>query len=395
MTKRVKAEEDAISLMSTSNGLAATAQILGAIVKHNIGSVVLPQPEDNTTPSILYDVLEQQRARYEQTRYPEGDDDLVHVTLTTKNDTGTLHDVEMIDITESNTIEWNTAELTPNSNRSARLVNEVPAIIPTRARGTLAITNTVQALELRDGTNRTICTPYQCRPNWAISQNRPVFDSDQELIQANRLFSAPHAHQSIFWQHPVRYLPASDEKNLCRTLIIDFLPLDTTMKDVLALIRGGALESIQLFGPIGFVTDFKTARVVFHYELPADDMLLYWQKNGLTVRDQPIRVLQIGYTYPKNRQLDEDVFIRCYTRILLVDNIGDRVIQRLPVYLQRQVAMEFIIEIGQTDDGITMVEFTSVREAAKAMRAMQTEEMFHGAVFDFEDDYCEEGSYAY
>ena len=57
--------------------------------------------------------------------------------------------------------------------------------------------------------------------------------------------------------------------------------------------------------------------------------------------------------------------------------------------------MGFVIEIGQADDGITMIEFTSVVEAAKAMRAMQAEEMFHGAVFDFEDDYCQEGSYLY
>jgi hypothetical protein len=298
-TKRAKAEEEINSLLRTNSSLASTAQMLGAIVKHNIN--------------------------------------------------------------------------TPNKTLAGA-------------------TGEFQSLDLQNVTN--ICTPYQCRPKWAILQNRPLFDDDEELARARRLHGGQQQH-STFWQHPVRYMPASDEKNLCRTLIIDFLPLDTTMKDVLALIRGGALESIQLFEPIGIATDFKTARVVFHYEIPACDMYAYWQKYGLTLRNQSIRVLQLGYTYPKNCQLDEDVFIRCYTRILLIDNINDRVIQRLPAYLDRQIKIGSIIEIGQADDGVTMIEFTSVREAAKAMRAMQTEEMFHGAVFDFEDDYCQEGTYAY
>ena len=360
VAKRAKAEEDRMALLKTNNSLVSTAQMLGAIVKHNIKT-----PETATVPShsILYDVLEHQRAEYQRTGYPEGEEgeDTVDVTPASTTDPEVTHDDKVTDH----------AEL---------------ASSPIRGNDTLKDTTNIP--------RRTIAVPYQCRPNWSVSQNRPIFDSDQELARASQQSSGPQMRQSVFWQHPVRYLPASDEKNLCRTLIIDFLPLGTTLKDVLALIRGGALESIQLLEPIGHVTDFKTARVVFHYELPADDMLLHWQKYGLTVRGQPIRVLQLGYSYPKNRQLDEDVFIRCYTRILLIDNISDRVIQRLPAYLDQQMKMGFIVEIGQTDDGITMVEFTSVAEAAKAMRAMQTEEIFYGAVFEFEDDYCEQGSYA-
>jgi hypothetical protein len=328
----------------------------------------------HTIQSILHDVLEHQKAHHQQTRCPdESQEDLSHITPNLNSNPGGLHDTEVSDAFE------------PGLKRS-------PA-----ARGNDTPTGNnvaLESLDLQSASNRTICMPYHCRPNWAILQNKPLFDDEHELARARRL-QASHQQHATFWQHPVRYLPASDEKNLCRTLIIDFLPLDTTLKDVLSLIRGGALESIQLFEPIGNVTDFKTARVVFHYEIPACDMYAYWQKYGLTLRGQPIRVLQLGYTYPKNRQLDEDVFTRCYTRILLIDNLNDQVMQRLPAYLNRQVKMGFIIEIGQADGGITMVEFTSVGEAAKAMRAMQTEEMFQGAVFDFDEDYCQEGSYAY
>jgi hypothetical protein len=346
----------------------------------------------HSTPLILYDVLEQQRAPYQLAGYPT---DSAEDHTKTKPTLGTnLGDHQHIEISES-------VKSTPKVSQRVSLADDSATggkdkSSPTRENHSLAgTTATLQSLpDFRDVMNRTVCMPYQCRPKWAISQNRPLFDDDQELARAQRLHGGLQRYQALFWQHPVRYLPASDEKNLCRTLIIDFLPVNTTVKDVLGLIRGGALESIQLFPPVGLVTDFMTARVVFHYELPADDMYIYWQKYGFTVRGQPIRVLQLEYTYPKSRQLDEDVFIRCYTRILLIENINDRVIQRLPAYLNRQINMGFIVEIGQADDGITIIEFTSVMEAAKAMRAMQTEEMFHGAIFDFEDDYCEEGSYA-
>ena len=345
----------------------------------------------HTTQSILYDVLEHQNAHYQRARYPdESQEDLAHATPILSNESGGLHDIEM----------RNDFELTRKRSQKARTLSGNVEHRPiatgaARENDILAGDNVaLKSLDLQDATNRTICMPYHCRPKWAILQNKPLFDDEDELARARRLHGGRQQY-TIFWQHPVRYLPASNEKNLCRTLIIDFLPLDTTLKDVLGLIRGGALESIQLFEPIGSVTDFKTARVVFHYEIPACDMYAYWQKHGLTLRGQPIRVLQLGYTYPKNRQLDEDVFTRCYTRILLIDNVNDRVIRQLPAYLNNQVKMGFVIEIGKADDGITMIEFTSVDEAAKAMRAMQTEEMFQGVVFDFDDDYCQEGSYAY
>jgi hypothetical protein len=345
----------------------------------------------HTIQSILHDVLEHQKAHHQQTRCPyESQEDLSYITPNLNSNPGGLHDTEVSDAFE------------PGLKRSpaARTVSDGVERIPvatgaTRGNDTPTGNNVaLESLDLQSASNRTICMPYHCRPNWAILQNKPLFDNEHELARARRLQAGRQQH-ATFWQHPVRYLPTGDEKNLCRTLIIDFLPLDTTLKDVLGLIRGGALESIQLFEPIGNVTDFKTARVVFHYEIPACDMYAYWQKYGLTLRGQSIRVLQLGYTYPKNRQLDEDVFTRCYTRILLIDNLNDRVIQRLPAYLNKQVKMGFVVEIGQADDGITMVEFTSVGEAAKAMRAMQTEEMFQGAVFDFDEDYCQEGSYAY
>ena len=51
--------------------------------------------------------------------------------------------------------------------------------------------------------------------------------------------------------------------------MIDFIPFGTPYADLLAEIRGGTIESIQMYGPIGCSTDFVTARVVFTHELGA------------------------------------------------------------------------------------------------------------------------------
>ena len=51
--------------------------------------------------------------------------------------------------------------------------------------------------------------------------------------------------------------------------MIDFIPYGTPYSDVLAEIRGGPIESVQMYGPIGCATDFVTARVVFTHELGA------------------------------------------------------------------------------------------------------------------------------
>lgn len=64
-------------------------------------------------------------------------------------------------------------------------------------------------------------------------------------------------------------VPKVTAPNIYRTVMIDFIPIGAKYSDILAHIRGGALESIQLYGPVGSATNFVTARVVFTHELGA------------------------------------------------------------------------------------------------------------------------------
>ena len=234
---------------------------------------------------------------------------------------------------------------------------------------------------------RTIALPYSTQIHWAVTANKPVFDNDRQRTTARSTSNGTSLSQ--FWQHPIRYLPSVAEKNLYRTVMIDFLPLDTKVQDVLEQIHTSALESIQVFPPIGNATDFNTARIVFHYELPARDLYLHAQHYGIEIKGRTARVWQVLQpTYPKNRQLDEDVFIHCYTRTLLIDKVAEQAFSLIQHKLRKQINMGFVVRIGETEDGIPLVEFTSVREATKAMRHLSLEKEFVGAVFDFENDYC-------
>lgn len=60
-----------------------------------------------------------------------------------------------------------------------------------------------------------------------------------------------------------KIVPNVLDDNLYRTIMIDFIPFGTPYSDVLQQIRGGKVELIQMYGPIGDVTNFVTARVIY------------------------------------------------------------------------------------------------------------------------------------
>lgn len=93
-------------------------------------------------------------------------------------------------------------------------------------------------------------------------------------------------------------------------------------------------------------------------------------------------------TYPKNKELEEAVYVHNHTRLLVIhapiDNLHDLLKQKL----RRQIEAGLVLDISRTHDGVPMVEFTSIEESTKALKAFLDDRAFAGADFDFEDDYC-------
>ena len=233
--------------------------------------------------------------------------------------------------------------------------------------------------------------PYTTTIYWNVHANNPIFDDDDDLQMTRRQILAPSA---LFWDHPVRYLPQLSEKNLYRTMMIDFIPQGSTYRDILGYIHGGTVESIQLFPPIGTSTKFMTARVVFVAEASAHGLYLRNQRHPIRIRGQQVRVWQILQpTYPRNPKLTKAISEGA-TRMLGIINISERAEHLLRTKLMPQKAAGFLIQEMETFDACPLFEFTTIAEAVKAANIVETDRDLGGTMAVFENDPCEGYIYA-
>ncbi|RMZ82884.1 hypothetical protein DV737_g1873, partial [Chaetothyriales sp. CBS 132003] len=233
---------------------------------------------------------------------------------------------------------------------------------------------------------------------WKVTAENPIYNDENEKERSLWRERPTLNQNSLFWRHPVRYVDYL-EKNLFRTVMIDYIPLGATCSDILANIHGGAIEKMQLVGPIGTAAIYMTARIVFNYELSASTTASHARSHGMRVLGKPVRVWQvITQTYPKTAQLESDVFENMYTRLLLVNlknaNIGVEVREQMLGLLPAKLAwlQDELIGMGKTLDGYDLIEFMSVQAATKAMEQLRRDEDFGGIELDFEDDPCAEPS---
>ena len=113
------------------------------------------------------------------------------------------------------------------------------------------------------------------------------------------------------------------------------------------------------------------------------------QDPGIRINGQQVRVWQVlEATYPKNRELEEAIYVNGHTRILIVEAPHDNIDEVLKRKLKKQIEAGLVLDIGRSHDGMPVVEFTSIEEATKALRRFLEDPVFGGSNFDFEDDYC-------
>jgi hypothetical protein len=232
--------------------------------------------------------------------------------------------------------------------------------------------------------------PFDLTIGWRVNKENPIWNDERkktialgrETLEANR--------KNAFWKHPVRYIDYAD-KNIFRTVMIDFIPLGTKVKDVLSeiLVPSGSLEQIELFPPIGDATNFMTARVVFNYEISASTFASNARQSGMKIMGQDVRVYQLlTQTWPKNLDLEEAVFERGFTRLLVLNNPSNEQIASVPKKLEW--LDKWIVQYGKTHDGLPVIEFTSVAMASKALSQLLEDPDLGGIEFDFEADPCAE-----
>ena len=240
----------------------------------------------------------------------------------------------------------------------------------------------------QDNSNPTVVNivPFDLSIKWHVTKENPIYDEDEFSM-----WGVPRQTRGeIFYKHPVRYLEYGDnDKNIFRTVMIDSIPEEATYEDVVEQVCGGSLEKIELVRSVGVNARGKTARVVFNFELGASTTANYARDHGMVIKGQPVRVWQIiTPTYPKNKELDRNVFDNCFTRILIINNASRDALDTIPQKLYQ--FQNSIVRYSKTFDRYPSVEFTSIATAVKAMYLLLTDPIFAGAEFDFDDDYCGE-----
>lgn len=236
-------------------------------------------------------------------------------------------------------------------------------------------------------------------PKWNITKDNPVFDSEEEKRQAIGENGMVWLRNSPFPAHPVRYFPetAAGTTDAYRTIMIDNIPVGSTIHDILATVHGGSLESIQLYPPIGKVTSFMTARIVFNYENAAHGMIAFQEakqnqgkdENRFKINGVAVRTwMPTDPTYPRNAELEDEVFGDSRaSRIILIGEVDEFVYHEIPIKLARLHAARAVIEYSWTHDGYASIEFTSIKTAIRVMRDFKRDEDFGLCHFQYDIDY--------
>ncbi|KPI45649.1 uncharacterized protein AB675_592 [Cyphellophora attinorum] len=235
-----------------------------------------------------------------------------------------------------------------------------------------------------------VAAPLSLSIHWKVTKENPIFDDERDwTVGFNSQPYQRNPSLDVFWKHPVRFMEYGDnDKNIFRTVMVDYIPKDATYQDVLEHIYGGSLEKVELVPAVGRESEHKTARLVFNTELGASTTANFARDYGIKIKGYPVRVWQVlTPTYPKNNQLDREVFEDAYTRILMIDKVSEQAVNSLPVKLATYKNQ--IVEIRYTFDHFPMVEFTSVAAATNAYRHLVRDPLFAGAEFDFDHDYCD------
>ncbi|EXJ61305.1 uncharacterized protein A1O5_11862 [Cladophialophora psammophila CBS 110553] len=235
-------------------------------------------------------------------------------------------------------------------------------------------------------------------PKWLINKDNPVFESEQEKWQALGENGIAWRQNSPFIDHPVRYLPedAAGTADAYRTVMIDTIPVGSTLADVLSIVKGGSLESIQLFPPIGGATSFMTARVVFNYEESAHNMIKHQEiKDGEASDANRFKIMGVAVrcwmptdpTYPRNDELERKVLGKSQaSRIILISNIDEYIYNMIPYKIKNPYA-HHVIEYSYTPDGCASIVFTDVKTAIKVMDLLERDGELWNGNLQYDTDY--------
>ena len=288
----------------------------------------------------------------------------------------------------------------PQENDYGRLS---PVVISSDGDGqsTTAIVPSAKALP-KDRVTLKIGSNLYGEPKWRVNKGNPIFEDERDKWECIGSSGPAFRNNSCFFDHPVRYLPedAAGTVDAYRTVMVDGIPVGSTMMDVLAIVRGGPLDSVQLFPPIGKATSFMTARIIFNYEHSAHNMVLTQESgpghdpeaNRFKIRNVAVRCwMPTDPTYPRNAETEYELFGKARaSRIILLHGVDEYVYNQIPYKLRaiKPGCDQHVIEYIYTENGSLSIEFSNIKTAITAFKQLRYRDPELCMIeMEYDDDY--------
>jgi hypothetical protein len=217
-------------------------------------------------------------------------------------------------------------------------------------------------------------------PRWVVTKQNPIFEDEKSKREAVGASGAAFRGASSFFDYPVRYTAedATGHSDSYRTVMIDGIPIGSTMKDVLTITKVGEVESIQLFPPIGRATSSMTARVVFINESSAHYLMRTQEGRGpFTLDGVMVRCwMPTDPTYPRNPQVEAEIFGNSpASRTIAIAGVDEYLYNQIPHKLKKihPRCDKYVIGYNSVADDRVTIEFTDIKIAIAARKVLETD----------------------
>ncbi|KAN0122827.1 hypothetical protein V8E51_001153 [Hyaloscypha variabilis] len=233
---------------------------------------------------------------------------------------------------------------------------------------------------------------------WTDNQERK--DAVQVHMQAvsSRLRDAEIKYPEFF-RYGIRYLPAKDDSNYFRTVMLTNLPPDTSIRDVLDRVRGGEVLSAILLDTKS-ITGSLSARIVFRNETAAEAYTLYCTSHLLLfpsssdpssdTQQATATHLQTP-TFPLSSRHLSRLTTHAQTRCLALPSFPPSFsLNTLERHLSKGsgVRGDMLAETWIDEEGTLHLQFSSVFWAGAAFGILTSFAMYRGLEVLFADDPC-------
>ncbi|KAF7589985.1 hypothetical protein BBP40_003477 [Aspergillus hancockii] len=259
----------------------------------------------------------------------------------------------------------------------------IPVLKPKRSIATVASQAANNSTPDTEGLPEVV--PWDGRLRWAIEGPSVFDDEDDELgafyFRPNLL--SRHRYSDIWvFQYGLRYVPAMDDQNVYRTVRIENLPSNPTLKQILPAVSGEILSAhLADTTPI---TGSQTAIITFVWQSDAQ-RFIQTSKNGIPFGPILARVVSVNTpTYPFSAELKRLILKEGCTRCLCVSNVRGTLKSEIRRVLGKSVHANYIETI---QDGYAVgeiyIRFHSIKVAAAAFELLKNHSCFTQCHFRF------------